>query len=69
MLCSCAFLSEDKTSITENLTPTLTKNLGRMGGEVEVNFTKSRDHTFHTFQELKISVLAPPKLFSQNEVQ
>lgn len=61
-------LSEDTSSIIKNITPTLTKNLGGMR-EVGVNFTKSRDNTFVTSQALKISVLAPPKLFLQNKVQ
>lgn len=58
-------LSEDTSSIIKNITPPLTENLGGMK-EVGVNFTKSRENTFGTFQALKISVLAPPKLFSQN---
>lgn len=62
------FLSEDKISITGNITPELTKNLSAMG-KVEANFARSRDNAFVTYQVLKISVLAPLKLFSQNEVQ
>lgn len=62
------FLSEDKTSIIENIAPTLNQE-SRWDWRMKANFTKSGGNTFVTYQVLKISVLAPLKLFSQNEVQ